>query len=128
MISFVQWLASFSAGLLLCTQTMKILKTVNEQESAAKIADHLDSAVIDESGFGGPKVLGSEQISNTLQHIMNGERHYCRVYLEAKHNNSAKGQEYALGSESLNRMLEDIMRPAENVNSMALSFEPPMDI
>ncbi|KAH8334456.1 hypothetical protein KR059_010410 [Drosophila kikkawai] len=128
MTLIAQWLASFSAGLLLSIQTIKILKTANEQEGAAKISDHPDTAVIDESETEGPESLGSEQISNALQHILSGERNFCSIYLDAKHNNIAKGQKYALGSESLNRLLEDIMTPAESVYAKELSFEPAMDI
>ncbi|KAH8249375.1 hypothetical protein KR032_009073 [Drosophila birchii] len=128
MISIVQWLASFSAGLLLSIQTMKILQPVNEQEGPAKISDHMDSGVIDESEIGSRECLGSEQISNVLQHILNGERNSCSIYLPAKHNNIVKGKKYALGSESLNRILGDIMTPAESVNTRDVSFEPAMDV
>ncbi|KAH8282503.1 hypothetical protein KR054_007985 [Drosophila jambulina] len=127
MISIAEWLANFSAGLLLSVQAMRILKTVNEQEGPAKISDHI-SAASDEPEFGGPESLGSEEISSVLQHILNGERNASSIYLDAKHNNIAKGQKYALGSESLNRMLEDIMTPAESVNTKEVSFEPAMDI
>ncbi|KAH8381021.1 uncharacterized protein LOC110181146 [Drosophila serrata] len=126
MNSIARCLAAFAAGLFLSAQTMGILKRVNEQEGAAKISDHMGSAVIDESEIKGRESLGSEQISDALQHILNGDRNSCSIYLHAKYNNIAKGRKYALGSESLNRILEDIMNTAESRNEV--SFDPAMEI
>ncbi|XP_017105097.3 uncharacterized protein [Drosophila bipectinata] len=125
MIAIAQWVASLSAGILISTQTMRFLKTVNEQESSDKIAGQLHTAAIDSQDSEGAQVLGSENLSSALQHIMSSENNSSHVYIDAMHNPSTKGkQDYALGSESLNRMLEDIMAPAANENRRSLIFDP----
>ncbi|KAH8255658.1 hypothetical protein KR038_008053 [Drosophila bunnanda] len=128
MTSIGRWLATFAAGLLLATQTLRIWKTVNEQEGAAKISDHVDSAGIEDSENEGRESLGSEQISDALQHILNGDRNSCSIYLHAQQNYIVKGKKYALGSESLNHILADIMTASESINTREASFEPAVDI
>ncbi|XP_043662715.1 uncharacterized protein LOC122626497 [Drosophila teissieri] len=127
MISIAQWLTSFSAGALASAQAIRFLKTANEGESPAKISNQLETAAIDGLPTEQPKILGSERISNVLQHVLSSERNASGVYLDAMHNRSANKQEYALGSESLNQMLEDIMTPAGSVSSRSLSVEPAVD-
>ncbi|XP_033172561.1 uncharacterized protein LOC117148941 [Drosophila mauritiana] len=127
MISIAQWLTSFTAGALASAQATRFLKTVNEEESPAKISSQLETAAIDGLATEQPKILGSEQISNVMQHILSSERSASGVYLDAMHNRCANKQEYALGSESLNQMLEDIMTSAGSVSSRSLSMEPAVE-
>ncbi|KAH8413459.1 hypothetical protein KR009_011398 [Drosophila setifemur] len=113
MIAIAQYVASFSAGLLITSQTMRILKTVNEQESVTRTSGQLETAVVDQWVTEEPRLLGSQQLNAALQHIMSSDSNSNTVYIDAMHNSSSNGrEEYALGSESLNRMLEDIMTPA----------------
>ncbi|XP_017050034.1 uncharacterized protein LOC108094123 [Drosophila ficusphila] len=128
MIVFTEWLTTISAGILASAPAIWFLKRVNEEESPAKISGHLETAVIDGLTIDEPKILGSERICNVLQHIFSSEPDSSHVYIDAMHNRSANKQNYALGSESLNRMLEDIMSSAESVNSRSLSMEPAVEV
>ncbi|XP_037711032.1 uncharacterized protein LOC119548030 [Drosophila subpulchrella] len=128
MISIAHWLTSFSAGVLASAQVIRFLKTANEEELPARISSQLETAAIEGLATDEPKILGSEQISSVLQHILSSEQNSSHVYLDAKHNRSAKKDGYALGSESLNQMLEDIMTPAGNENHKTLSMEPAVEV
>jgi len=128
MISIAHWLTSFSAGVLASAQAIRFLKTVNEEELPTRISNQLESAAIDGLATDEPKILGSEQISSVLQHILSSDQKSNHVYLDAMHNRSAKKEGYALGSESLNQMLEDIMTPAGNVSHKTLSMEPAVEV
>ncbi|KPU74013.1 uncharacterized protein Dana_GF14009, isoform B [Drosophila ananassae] len=115
MIAVAQWVASLSAGLLISSQTLRILKTVNEQEPTARITGQVQTAAVISQDSEGPEVLGSEQLSAALQHLMSSDNNSSHVYIDAMHNPSARGkQDYALGSETLNR----------HENRRSLSFEP----
>ncbi|XP_017075710.2 uncharacterized protein LOC108110932 [Drosophila eugracilis] len=128
MISIAHWLASFSAGFLASAQAINFLKTANEDESPARISNQSETAAIDGLAIEEPKILGSERISNVLQHILSSEPNSSHVYIDAMHNRSANKQKYALGSESLNQMLDDIMTPTGNESSRTLSMEPAVDV
>ncbi|XP_017130274.1 uncharacterized protein LOC108147978 [Drosophila elegans] len=128
MNSIAQWLTSFSVGFLASAQAIRFFKTVNEEESPAWISSQQETAAIDGLFTEEPKILGSEQISSVLQHIFSSERKSCHVYIDAMHNRSVHKQEYTLGSESLNRMLEDIMDPIGNGNCRSLAMEPAVEV
>ncbi|XP_016974895.2 uncharacterized protein LOC108041469 [Drosophila rhopaloa] len=128
MISIAQWLTSLSAGFLATSQAIRYFKTANEKESPARMSNQRETAAIDVSAAEEPKILGSEQISSLLQHIFSSERKSSPVYIDAMHNRSARKQEYSLGSESLDRMLEDIMDPVGNGNSRSLAMEPAVEV
>ncbi|XP_017009705.2 uncharacterized protein [Drosophila takahashii] len=127
MISIAQWLTSFSVGVLASAQGIRFLKTANEEESPTRIASQRETAAIEGLATEEPKILGSERISSVLQHIFSSEQNSSHVYIDAMHNRSAKREGYALGSESLNQMLEDIMIPVGNGSNRTLSVEPAVE-
>ncbi|KAH8305524.1 hypothetical protein KR018_002742 [Drosophila ironensis] len=130
MLSVAQWLATFSAGIVITSQTMRMLHTVNDREQEDKMYGNLQTAAIAKPEEPEePQNLGSEQLSNALQHILSSDTNSSHVYIDAMHNDTARDkQDYALGSESLNRVLEDIMTPSGGESSSSLAFEPAAEV
>ncbi|EDW76631.1 uncharacterized protein Dwil_GK14560 [Drosophila willistoni] len=118
MNTFIRWVATLSGSIVVTAQTFGLLKTVNEMEAAKHMAPvGIESAIIS-SQLEPPANMGSEKISAALQYILSSkesELDRCPVYIEARNNNTMN--DCVLGSESLNRMLEDITSPLASENS-----------
>ncbi|XP_034473638.1 uncharacterized protein LOC117781031 [Drosophila innubila] len=123
----LQWLFSISAGLLVGIQTMRLLKVANE-ENESYFAHIMDSSAIqNESDL--PYIMGSEQISAALQQILSSDENILenRSVLINDVFNPIQS-DYALGSESLNRTLEELLASSCHDNAEQIHFEPAIQL
>ncbi|KAM8715686.1 hypothetical protein ACLKA7_002693 [Drosophila subpalustris] len=120
----IQWLCSLSAGLLVGTQTIRLFKVANE-ENESYFAHIMDSSAIRPDDSDLPYIMGSEQISAALQQILSSDEDSLESRLVIRNDMfiNTSQSDCALGSESLNRMLEEMMSSSEQI-----SFEPAIQI
>ncbi|XP_022227054.2 uncharacterized protein LOC111077187 [Drosophila obscura] len=156
--TLAQWLVSCVVGVVTVTNVLRHCHVANDKETAHRTVSIANSAEIDSSAlaneeesasqrFAGqpvtaaidhsdmiePPALGSETVNAALQRLFSskeiGNLDRSSVYIDAMHNNANK-QEYTLGSEALNRILEGLQAPsgATGGSSKQLSFEPPANV
>ncbi|XP_062123351.1 uncharacterized protein LOC133836775 [Drosophila sulfurigaster albostrigata] len=118
-----RWLVSITAGLLAGTQTIRMVKVANEDNEYYCAHCMYSSAVQSESESTDlPYIMGSEQISAALQQILSSDEH--NVAMRPRIINNIQ-KDCELGSESLNRLLEEMMSSStSNENSELIHFEP----
>ncbi|KAH8377093.1 hypothetical protein KR093_003419 [Drosophila rubida] len=122
----VQWLVGIAAGVLAGTQTIRMFKVVNEDNEyycphrldvPATVPDDAESEDL-------PYIMGSEQISAALQQILSSDEQNPRIMSDEFANGR---MDCELGSESLNRMLEEMMTSStSNGNEKLIHFDPVM--
>ncbi|ALC39812.1 CG17648 [Drosophila busckii] len=117
----IQWLASMSAGFLLSTNTMRFFKVANEQEDAY-IAAGMEASAVEKLDENEPYIMGSEQLNSALQYIFSSDGNDADYPQFMGYNSEAN---YALGSESLNRMLEEMQTPKDGGDNAKLPHLEP---
>ncbi|EDW11680.1 ras guanine nucleotide exchange factor Y [Drosophila mojavensis] len=127
----IEWLISVCAGLLFSTQSMRILKIANDEKNSSSSSSSQTkpvTAIKDE--LEKPYIMGSEQISAALQTVLSSDgNNLDNQMLSDNNNNNNNGQfEYTLGSESLNRMLEDMLARPCSENMELPHIEPAIQL
>ncbi|XP_064535376.1 uncharacterized protein LOC135426272 [Drosophila montana] len=121
----IEWLISVCAGLLLGTQSMRVWKIANEEHRSPPMAGGMESSAV-QAELEKPYIMGSEQISAALQNILssddNGLENQTLLI------GAADKADYTLGSESLNRMLEDILGQPCSDNVKLPHIEPAIQL
>ncbi|XP_034668792.1 uncharacterized protein LOC117901933 [Drosophila subobscura] len=151
--TFAQWLVSCAMGVAAVTNVWRHCPVANDKETVPRTVSMINTAAIDcldlaneeesaqragskpldHSDMIEPPALGSELVSAALQRLFSSKDNWTldrsSVYIAAMHNN-ANRQEYTLGSEALNRILEGLQAPTggPGVTSKQLSFEPPENV
>ncbi|KAH8263224.1 hypothetical protein KR044_006214 [Drosophila immigrans] len=120
-----EWLFNIAAGLLAWTQTLRMVKVANEDsEYYCPHRMHASSPAIyrESESEELPYIMGSEQISAALQHILSSDKNNFTI--QPKTLNDAQ-KDCELGSESLNRLLEELMTGSSgNENSKLIQVDP----
>ncbi|XP_017151371.1 uncharacterized protein LOC108161595 [Drosophila miranda] len=144
MNSIAQWLVSCAMGALTVTNVVRHVNVANDKETAPRTVSIKNTSAIDSSPMSSeefaamdhsdltePPDLGSETVNAALQRLFSSEENRSvdrsSVYIDAMHNDANK-QEYTLGSEALNRILEGLQTPSGGVPSKRVSFEPPANV
>ncbi|SPP79355.1 uncharacterized protein LOC117582116 [Drosophila guanche] len=151
--TFAQWLVSCAMGVATVANVLRHCKVANDKETVPRTVSMTNTAAIecldltieeesaqrtaskplDHSDMIEPPALGSEMVSAALQRLFSSKDNCTldrsSVYIAAMHNN-ANRQEYTLGSEALNRILEGLQVPTggPGVTGQQLSFEPPENV
>ncbi|XP_017857734.1 PREDICTED: ras guanine nucleotide exchange factor Y [Drosophila arizonae] len=129
----IEWLISVCAGLLFSTQSMRILKIANdEKNSPSSSSSQTKSVTAIQDELEKPYIMGSEQISAALQTVLSSDGNNLdnqSLSDNNNNNNNNNGQfEYTLGSESLNRMLEDMLARPCSENLELPHIEPAIQL
>ncbi|TDG45132.1 hypothetical protein AWZ03_008470 [Drosophila navojoa] len=131
----IEWLISVCAGLLFSTQSMRILKIANdEKNSSSSSSSETKSVTAIQDELEKPYIMGSEQISAALQTVLSSDGNNLDNQTlpdnnNNNNNNNNNGQfEYTLGSESLNRMLEDMLARPCSENLELPHIEPAIQL
>ncbi|XP_030384572.1 uncharacterized protein LOC115631863 [Scaptodrosophila lebanonensis] len=121
--ALLKWVATVTASLLVTMHGADMIKTVNEESAERHASQQAESAVEPTQ----PYLMGSAKVSAALQNILSSDVNAAErsVYIRAMHNKSK--QNYELGSEALNRTLEEIMMPKEEEKE-SRTFEPAVKI
>lgn len=127
MKSKIKQFISVGSSMLFSSITMRLFKEVNERDESRhsvpqivneenRIAPVKDSSPMD--AVSEPTYdMGSEQISSALQHILSSDNVLGNLPVLTYEDNASGNPDYALGSESLNRMLEEMLSPNYNDNA-----------
>ncbi|XP_002052231.2 uncharacterized protein [Drosophila virilis] len=120
----IEWLISVCAGLLLGTQSMRFWRIANE-EHRSPVAGGMETSAV-QTELEKPYIMGSEQINAALQNILSSDDKSLenQTLLIGAVNKAG----YALGSESLNRMLEDILGQPCSDNVKLPHIEPAIQL
>lgn len=131
----IEWLISVCAGLLFSTQSMRILKIANDESStsassSAGPAAQTKSAAAIEDKLEKSYIMGSEQISAELKTALSsdGDSQDDQALTVGGNKSNNGCLEYTLGSESLNRMLEDMLTQPCSENLELPYIEPAIQL
>ncbi|EDV94196.1 uncharacterized protein LOC6570247 [Drosophila grimshawi] len=123
------WLISCCAGMMLGAQSIDICKIANE-ENESRHAVGMETSAIRED-FEQPFIMGSAQISAVLQQLLSsdekGLRSLTQYNIIGTVPNAIKS-DYMLGSESLNRMLENMLAHPCNDSDKLPHIEPAIQL